>query len=265
VRLILPSYQLCYAAELAKNAGASGRAAVTATVEGRGKVGEAKVKATGTLSPALATCVEQASRASSFPAPKGGKATVKYTLDFSSRPGVPAQPRFRGPQINPYGFTLTRLHTRYAKDGLGEDLVFREAPPIVGGREEYNVAEQSHEAKQGMGINNFQARYAIRHPWKGRITCANPRRGVWGGPPPGEKGSTTPVPAQKIAYVKRENLQLSSLLRQGIPDLGVAGTPAHAGGSCAGACATREGSEPLAGGVLAALAALVLGVRRRRR
>jgi hypothetical protein len=33
------------------------------------------------------------------------------------------------------GFVVTRLHLRYGKEGLGEDLVFRQAPPIVGGRE----------------------------------------------------------------------------------------------------------------------------------
>jgi hypothetical protein len=30
-------------------------------------------------------------------------------------------------------FVLTRLHARYHKDALGEDLVFRAAPPIMGG------------------------------------------------------------------------------------------------------------------------------------
>ena len=33
------------------------------------------------------------------------------------------------------GFVLTRLHARYSRDSLGEDLVFRAAPPIQGGRE----------------------------------------------------------------------------------------------------------------------------------
>ncbi|MDH5493416.1 MAG: DUF2330 domain-containing protein, partial [Myxococcales bacterium] len=33
-----------------------------------------------------------------------------------------------------YGFVLTRLHYRYGPDGLGEDLFFRPAEPIVGGR-----------------------------------------------------------------------------------------------------------------------------------
>ncbi|MCA9687416.1 MAG: DUF2330 domain-containing protein, partial [Myxococcales bacterium] len=35
----------------------------------------------------------------------------------------------------PNEFVLTRLHARYNKDSLGEDLVFQAAPAIVGGRE----------------------------------------------------------------------------------------------------------------------------------
>ena len=31
-------------------------------------------------------------------------------------------------------------------------------------------------------MNNFQGRYAIRHPWVGPIDCENPQRGRWGGP-----------------------------------------------------------------------------------
>ncbi|HWN83441.1 MAG TPA: DUF2330 domain-containing protein, partial [Candidatus Udaeobacter sp.] len=33
------------------------------------------------------------------------------------------------------GFVLIRLHARYSKDGISEDLVFKAAPPIAGGRE----------------------------------------------------------------------------------------------------------------------------------
>lgn len=33
------------------------------------------------------------------------------------------------------GFTVTRLHTRYSSSTLTEDLMFKEAPAVVGGRE----------------------------------------------------------------------------------------------------------------------------------
>ena len=72
-------------------------------------------------------------------------------------------------------YVLTRLHYRYAPTGLGEDLVFRAAPPIEGGRE----STPGHGA-QPATTNNFQARYAIRHAFAGPITCQDPVRGRWG-------------------------------------------------------------------------------------
>lgn len=50
------------------------------------------------------------------------------------RPGPPGRPMPPGRWF-PSGFVLTRLHARYTKEALGEDLVFRAAPPIHGGRE----------------------------------------------------------------------------------------------------------------------------------
>src|SRR6185503_18306156 len=76
-------------------------------------------------------------------------------------------------------FVLTRLHARYGRDLKG-DLVFRAAPPIVGGREFVRNGGKLEEGAQPSSINNFQGRYAIRHPWTGPIACANPRRGLWG-------------------------------------------------------------------------------------
>ncbi|MDC0670526.1 DUF2330 domain-containing protein [Nannocystis radixulma] len=105
----------------------------------------------------------------------------------------------------PGEFVLTRLHARYGAESLGEDLVFRAAPPIVGGRE---VPGPEGKLEQGAvestyGQNNFQARYIIRHPWQGPIECAEPRRGIWGGPPSGEAGGGTQV-ARDLAFVARD-------------------------------------------------------------
>lgn len=84
----------------------------------------------------------------------------------------------------PYGFVLTRLHYRYGREGLNEDLVFRPAPAIIGGRgipdQEGHLEEESAREDS---MNNFQGRYVILHPWEGEIACASPVRGRWGGPP----------------------------------------------------------------------------------
>jgi MYXO-CTERM domain-containing protein len=103
-------------------------------------------------------------------------------------------------------FVLTRLHARYDSSSLGEDLVFEAAPPIAGGREwpkgEQGQLEQGATPVEGGGQNNFQARYAIRHPWTGKIECKEPVRGRWGGPPEGET-KDKPVVARQLATLAR--------------------------------------------------------------
>jgi MYXO-CTERM domain-containing protein len=103
-------------------------------------------------------------------------------------------------------FTLTRLHARYDKASLGEDLVFQEAPPIVGGREfmqENGVLERSSRPAD-YGEDNFQARYIIRHYWDGPVACANPQFGRWGGPPSGHQGDASMKVARDLAFVERD-------------------------------------------------------------
>ncbi|TKD11926.1 DUF2330 domain-containing protein [Polyangium fumosum] len=133
-------------------------------------------------------------------------------------PGAPAvgpapmprpMPRWRGGS----GFVLTRLHLRYGKDGLGEDLVFRAAPPIVGGREFLTDGAKLETGAVQSGINNFQGRYAIRHAWTGAVTCPNPRRGIWGGPPGGVAHKGTEA-AQKLAFAKRGGVELAALVQR---------------------------------------------------
>jgi MYXO-CTERM domain-containing protein len=91
-----------------------------------------------------------------------------------------------------YGYVLTRLHYRYGKDGLKEDLVFKDAPGVEGGRGTPSAdgTFTSHAANPS-SMNQFQGRYAILHPWKGEVACKDPRRGNWGGPPAGEGSRET--------------------------------------------------------------------------
>jgi hypothetical protein len=68
-------------------------------------------------------------------------------------------------------------------------------------------------------MNNFQARYAIRHRWQGAVACENPRFGVWGGPPAGQAGSTAPRAATKVALAPRGGVELASFVREDVPSL----------------------------------------------
>jgi hypothetical protein len=170
-------------------------------------------------------------------------------------------------------FVLTRLHARYTPRSLGDDLVFRAAPPVVGGRESMGPDGNLERGAQQADVNNFQARYVIRHAWAGKVDCESPQRGVWGGPPGG--GSQPPVaPAQQIAFAPR-NRPLSAFLRQDVAEIdykvsrGDPKTRFQPSGIQKGGCAgCRAGgasdASPLALGALLALGAVRRRLRARR-
>ncbi len=219
-------------------------------------------------------------------------------LDGAGFGGSPPPQR---PTFNPgfNDFVLTRLHVRYTKESLGEDLTFRAAPPIVGGRETRGGdGALEHGASPGSS-NNFQARYAVRHPWTGPITCKEPKRGVWGGKPGTGYATAPPKAAQKLGFAPRGAASdLASFAKADIPEIGFLAAPGMAAaavaapvaaattatppevgagamdtdaGASAGSakkgclgCAVTHGDETL-GAWLAGLAALVVAARRRRR
>ena len=167
------------------------------------------------------------------------------------------------PVVSYTPWTITRLHARYSKDALGEDIVFKEVEPIVGGRESRDEKGALEHGSVASSVNNFQGRYAIRHSWVGPIECKEPHRGVWGGPwydmqMGGGGGASAPVAAEKIASVPRGGIPLTGFVRSDIPEIGVkAGSgplpeiqpaaPAGSGqgaGQGAGGGGTGQGSAP---------------------
>ena len=177
--------------------------------------------------------------------------------------------------VNPSGFTLTRLHARYGKD-IKDDLVFRAVAPIAGGR---GIPDADGKLPQGLsqdGTNNFQGRYVIQHPWTGEVACASPHRGEWGGPPAAiaqqmaaQAQSTQPQAARNLAFVPRGNVQLASLLTGGVPEIGLLDSkgaslpaPVRQPQGCGGCAAGDAGAG--ASGAAAMLAAIALVTRRRR-
>ncbi len=198
-------------------------------------------------------------------------------------------------------WVLTRLHVRYTKDAIGDDLFLRAAPPIVGGREfVIGASGKLEEGAQPSGTNNYQARYAIRHPWTGAIACKSPQRGIWGGPPGKPWGGPQANAAPGLGLAKSGSVQLAALVRGTLPpetflsaavatpvlaipqnggddagapavdasaptvsDAGPPGPPAEQPhGGCAGCSVSGEGASSAAFGVLAF--ALVRASKRRR-
>jgi hypothetical protein len=106
---------------------------------------------------------------------------------------------------------LTRLHTRFDASTLKEDIVFRTADGLSGGRDGDPSADQETNATLG-GANQFQARYAVRHPWKGDVACDQPIRGAW--------VPSAPHPAVDLAAVPRD-VALASMVKSPVRALGL--------------------------------------------
>ena len=182
-----------------------------------------------------------------------------------------------------WDFVHTRMHARYGKDNA-DDLVFKQAAPIIGGREVWSggwddVNRTLEERSKPAGTNAFQGRYAIRHTWTGPIACDKPKRGRWGGPPDGVGGGVKP--ALDLAFAPRGQAKLEAFVAGDVPELAVKATSATAPVDPAGATPPPApvvepmgkrksgcGCSSDAGGGRAVLAAalvlLVLGRRRRR-
>jgi hypothetical protein len=173
-------------------------------------------------------------------------------------------------------FVVTRLHARYSKDALGDDLVFKEVDAIVGGRENMGADGKIEHGAQPSSDNNFQARYVVRHRWMGAINCSDPIRGRWGGPWDQNAPQSMPMAAAKVQFAPRGAVQLASLLRQDVPEVGVRAsfspeapdapptvTPRRAG--CGACLVTARRASPAAGVVAALSLGILVWWRKRRR
>ncbi len=123
-----------------------------------------------------------------------------------------------GGRIAQGNFVLTRLHARYGKSDMKDDLRFREARPVTGGREQWSKNGLEYGATPSQQ-NYFQARYAIRHWWTGPIRCDNPVRGVWGGPPDGNYQPT--IAASKLAFAPRGKLEVAGVIKRDLWEIGL--------------------------------------------
>ena len=177
------------------------------------------------------------------------------------------------PEELTYDLVVTRLHARYDKAALGEDLVFRKAKPIVGGRE-VMMGDRLETGNRPDSVNNFQARYAIRHPWTGAIDCSEPNRGVWGGPPDGD-GAPGPRAAQNLAFAPRGGATLASFVEHDVPEIDLKldapkqphaayVPPAPPSSGCASCATTGSHKSALPIAALIALLGLLFARRRRR-
>ncbi|MFV8753301.1 DUF2330 domain-containing protein [Nannocystaceae bacterium ST9] len=187
VRAHVNELRACYLTGLASDPKLAGRLAIDFTIDAAGEVEAATLDPVeSTMSDAsVGACVIKAVGRWRFPKPiDATSVAVHHPFELAPTGGTSTSGAAGS-------FVLTRLHARYDANALAEDLVFEAAPAIVGGREFGVDGTLERGATASLFGNNFQARYAVRHPWAGEIACADPIRGMWGGPPEGESSSTT--------------------------------------------------------------------------
>ncbi len=158
--------------------------------------------------------------------------------------------------------TLTRLHARYDKTTLTDDLVFRSAEPITGGFEGADY-KQNPKSAQPSSTNAFQARYVIRHPWTGPVECEKPQRGIWGGPPNGYTGESGVAPAMNLAGASRKGIELRTYLRDPYIDFVIVPPRLETPHACG--CSIPGGGVGTGGATAAALTLTLALARRRKR
>ena len=154
-------------------------------------------------------------------------------------------------------FVLTRLHARYGKGELKDDLRFRVGEPVTGGREQYSERNKLEYGAIKSAQSFFQARFAIRHPWTGPISCKAPQRGIWGGPP---NGSSQVIAASKLAFAPRGRIALGDVVERDLPEIKVARGRTPAPASPQPHFAQPPPAKPLSFGIGALLVLGLLGV-----
>ena len=179
------------------------------------------------------------------------------------------------------GWTLTRLHTRTTKGGLSEDLVFKKAPALYGGREwprqgpiEKGSSTSSDRRNPTWGTGSqFQGRYMMRNRWEGAVECDDPTYGVWQGPPAGEPfpqvGSAVSPNSGGTTSKGASDQSLSELLREDVESIGLESSNkpeprgANQASASASSCGTTQGGA--IPGALLGLAGIAGALRLRRR
>ena len=203
-----------------------------------------------------------------------------------------------------FGWTLTRLHARYGKTGIDNDLVFTLKGPLIGGhgtsgRDQLETTAQDTPEEWGRS-NRFQGRYIMHNVWPGEVTCEDPVRGRWIGsgevgaaPGPTSGGAPVDVPGMSVDdfAIAATDIPETGQPKQIIEtiDLGPCEEPApewwdgedpnQGGGSggsstnggdgdgdaAGGGCAAAGGATPLGVALAFGLSGLLTLARRRRR
>ncbi|MEC9439602.1 MAG: DUF2330 domain-containing protein [Myxococcota bacterium] len=167
--------------------------------------------------------------------------------------------------LSPRNTVLTRLHARYSDDGVTDDIVFKTAPAIIGGRGTPTDAFGAigEKSAQESHTNNFQGRYIMLNEWTGDVKCKNPNYGVWDGIGPQASAVSPNSGGVKAASGP---VVLADFIREDVASIGQkSNKPFQRGDLSGGRCSTSMGHAPMQGpGALLLLALGFVGFARRK-
>jgi MYXO-CTERM domain-containing protein len=222
----------CFQAALEKTPKLEGTVVVTTSTSTKEWTVKVDLDGAEKLGPVFAKCAaELEAKGLRVTSPHGAMKDIRFSLAVE-------------PIRAPLALTVSRYHLR---DGPG-------------GARDLSI-------QPGKGAD-LQTRYVIRHPWTEPITCASPKRGVWGAAPRSVKGrplqALTGLPFDRAAPAP-----LEPLLAEDAPSLGVtkketappppqASAPSSDQAPSAGGCGCAVGARPPRGVEALLLAALAL-------
>lgn len=170
-----------------------------------------------------------------------------------------------------WGWVVTRIHMRYDQNEVGEDLIFKEADPVAGGRERYDEDGNLEKGAFPDHMNNFQARFIIRHRWTKPVDCVDPVFERWGGDPDNGGGDFPSISSAQSPNTTGEDVfaapstdsTVEELVREDIPAINVV---AAAGEKPGTGCSAANAESAVPGGLLALFGIFgIFGIRIRRR
>jgi hypothetical protein len=254
-------FRLCYEAALRGDPTIKGRAALGWTIARDGHVVDASI-IDSTSNAALDTCLARQPSGLEF-ARASAPTNVVYGLALDSKPSAELVHAVKS-------WVVTRLHLRVSRSTPPGALVLRVAGGLEGGHGAEGDGGVLDAGATSSTIDAYQTRYLMHHLWSGQSTCADGRRGHWGGHD--FLGQERDTPSVVVAHIG--SFRAADVAPAAAPPSDAAGGPdAASDGSASpsaspprrsgcGACSVGQSSD--AGGMSPLLVGLVLALATRR-
>jgi hypothetical protein len=165
-------FRLCYEAALRSDPTIKGRAALAWTITREGRVVDVTVVDSTSNAP-LDACLSRQPSGLEFSRARA-PTTVVYGLALEPEPSTELIHEAKS-------WVVTRLHFRVSASSPPDELLLRPANSLEGGHGAERDGGVLDAGAAASSLDAYQARYLMHHLWSKESTCADGRRGHWGG------------------------------------------------------------------------------------